>query len=140
MADLADTDGRNGRAAGGRFAPQNRYGKGNPNTRRAHELRAAVLSATTEIDVVEVVAKLKELALGGDVAAAKTYLDHILGRPAQAVEVSGPDGESLGITIEQIKTAILLAVGPDPQARARAATAFRNLIAQRAETPDADGE
>jgi hypothetical protein len=37
-----------------------------------------------------------ELALAGDITAARLYLEYCVGRPVQALELSGPDGEKLG--------------------------------------------
>jgi hypothetical protein len=55
------------------------------------ELRRALLECATEEKVKAVEESLHELAVGGDVAAAKVWLDHVVGKPLQAVEVSGPD-------------------------------------------------
>jgi hypothetical protein len=72
----------NGRDASGRFAKGNPGGPGNPFARRVAALREAALAAVTREEVTAIVAKLKELALAGDVAAAKVLLAYILGKPA----------------------------------------------------------
>jgi hypothetical protein len=71
-----------GRDANGRFAKGNPGGPGNPFARRVAELREAALSAITPEEVTAIVSKLKELALAGDVAAAKVLLAYTLGKPA----------------------------------------------------------
>jgi hypothetical protein len=54
---------------------------GNPGGRpkKLREVEAAIEAATEPAKVVAVVEKLQELALGGDVHAARVYLDRVLG-------------------------------------------------------------
>jgi hypothetical protein len=68
---------------------------------------------------------LVEMAIGGDVAAAKVWLDHVVGKPVQAVELSGPDGAALDLPA--IVSTIMIALGDDPTARVKVAAAFRRL-------------
>ena len=86
-------DGRNGR---GLFAPGNKIAKGNLLARRMAELRRLALETETPEQVSRVFVKLRELALEGDVAAARTYLTFTIGRPPQAVELSGAGGRAAG--------------------------------------------
>lgn len=72
----------NGRFLRGHTIP----GPGNPYAKRTAELRAAILNAVTPADVVDVIRALVKAAKGGDVAAAKVFLDRILGTPL-AVDV-----------------------------------------------------
>lgn len=72
------------RGRGGRFAPGNRAGRGNPLNRKAQRLRSAVLRAATAAEVKQVMQKLVKLAVDGDVAAAKLWLERLLGPPVQA--------------------------------------------------------
>lgn len=70
-----------GRTRSGRFAPGNQGGPGGTHYyTRAAELRRAMLSATTEDDVRAVLEKLLDLALAGDVAAAREFLDRTIGK------------------------------------------------------------
>ncbi len=81
--------GSNGRAPGGRFAEGNKMAAGNPVNRRMAELRRQVLESETPERVAEVVARMRDLAIGGDTAAARIYLEHTLGRAPQSIELSG---------------------------------------------------
>lgn len=77
-------DGPNGRDAAGRFAKGNSGGKGNPYAKRVALLRKAMLDAVTEEDIGAILGKLVELALSGNVPAAKEVLDRCLGRTLEA--------------------------------------------------------
>ena len=66
-----------GRDERGRFAQGNPGGPGNPHVRRVAQLRAAVMAATTVEQVQEVMERLRELALEGDVRAAVAWLDRV---------------------------------------------------------------
>ena len=115
----------NGRHVNGRFAPGNQAAVGNPGNTRMKELRRALLECATEEKVKAVEESLHELAVGGDVAAAKVWLDHVVGKPLQAVEVSGPDGQGLGV--EVLMTAVLAALAPYPEARLAVAARLKGV-------------
>src|SRR6516164_3129532 len=115
----------NGRHVNGRFAPGNQAAVGDPGNTRMKELRRALLECATEEKVKAVEESLHELAVGGDVAAAKVWLDHVVGKPVQALEVSGPDGQALNLP--SIVSTIMIALGDDPAARVKVAAAFRKL-------------
>ena len=84
---MTDSNGINGdRDANGRFTKGNPGGPGPAFPRRVAALRAALLDAVTPADVIAVIRALVEAAKGGDVAAAKVFLDRILGSPL-AVDV-----------------------------------------------------
>lgn len=129
-------DGRaNDREDGGLFAPGNRagklfvkgnsLGKGNPNARRQYELRQALLGAAEPRHVEGVYRVMLKAALEGDVAAAKLVLEYIVGRPAQALELSGPDGEPLGGDLAQLQAVIMGALAKFPEARFAVAAELR---------------
>lgn len=82
---------RNGRATGGRFAPGNKYGRGNPNNLKAQQLRNTLLSAVTEDDLLKVTRKLIAMAKQGDLGAIRELLDRVLGKPTAHVELSATD-------------------------------------------------
>jgi hypothetical protein len=81
----APADGRDG---AGRFTAGNHLGRGNPFARQVADRRKALLGAVTAADVAAVAKKLRDLALAGDVAAAKVLLSYVVGKPA---EVTDPD-------------------------------------------------
>jgi len=72
------------RTLGGRFAPGNSGGPGNPSARAVGQLRAALLASVTEEDIRQIVAALVLKAKAGDIAAAKEVLDRTLGKPVEA--------------------------------------------------------
>jgi hypothetical protein len=116
-----------GRLPDGRFGPNNKASLENANNRRMQALRKALLDATTPAQVQTVGARLYEQAAAGDVPSARVWLDHVIGKPVQAVEVSGADGEPLGISLHELQAVVLTAVGDDPAARIRVAHALRTL-------------
>ena len=77
-------NGGNGRNALGRFAAGNPGGPGNPLGPQVARLRSALLRAVTEEDMRALIAKLLELAKGGNVQAIKEVLDRCLGKPQEA--------------------------------------------------------
>lgn len=88
------------RDSSGRFRKGNPGGPGNPNITRQSQFKRAVEEATTPEDILRVLQVLKDLALGGDVTAARTWLDRVLGKPTQA---SGAEFD--GIELPDISTA-----------------------------------
>jgi hypothetical protein len=83
----------NGRAAGGRFAPGNPGGPGNPYARQVAELRKAFLSAASPEKMKELADKLLSQALSGDTAAASLFLAYALGKPGKAADPDRVDLE-----------------------------------------------
>lgn len=86
------------------FEKGNPGGPGNPNIRRMAEHQAAVREAISGADLKKVLQKLKELAIDGDVQAAKVLLDRVLGKPKD------PPGEATGIDIKADIASITAAV------------------------------
>lgn len=72
------------RASNGRFAPGNPGGPGNPHAGQVSKLRAAILRAVDEGDVVAIIAKLVSMAREGDLTAAREILDRTVGKAAQS--------------------------------------------------------
>lgn len=79
-------NGGNGRTAGGRFAPGNPGGPGNPYAQRVAQLRGLMLDAVTEDDLRVIVAAVVDKAKAGDLAAAGFVLDRVLGKPLPALD------------------------------------------------------
>jgi hypothetical protein len=82
-----------GRDDEGRFARGNRGGPGNPFARQVAELRKAFLERATGERLKALADKLIELALEGNVQAAKLVLSYTLGKPAAAVNPDRMDVE-----------------------------------------------
>jgi hypothetical protein len=70
-------------AAGGRFGPGNRCGRGNPHARRVGRLRSELLRAVEPRDLRDVVAALLSRAKAGEIAAIKELLQRLLGPPVE---------------------------------------------------------
>ncbi len=90
------SNGASNRDAGGRFRKGNPGGPGNPLAKKVGQLRAALVESVSPEEVKEVVARIVELAKGGDVPAMKLLFDRILGPPIQA------DYEERLATLEQL--------------------------------------
>jgi hypothetical protein len=119
----------NGRSAGGRFAAGNAFAKGNPQARRMAELRRVFLDASSPEILTAMSKKLAMLALEGDVQALKLYLSYTLGQPTQAIELTGADGEPLGLDWARAESAILSALKPfGDDARFAVALAIRGVV------------
>jgi hypothetical protein len=116
---------RDGRDETGRFVTGNRAARGNRGRAKMQELRDALLEAGTPARVLEVEAAVREMAIGGDVSAAKLWWSYMVGMPVQAVEVSTPDGGNLNLAT--VLTTILVALGDDEAARVKVAAAFHKL-------------
>jgi hypothetical protein len=82
-------DGQNGgkpppanvRGPGGRFAPGNPGGIGNPHAKAVGQLRAAMMASVTPDDVREVVKGLVRAAKVGEPWAVREFLDRLFGKP-----------------------------------------------------------
>ncbi len=77
-------NGSNGRdPTTGRFLKGNPGGPGNPNTQHLMRLRAAMIGAVKENNILEAAAALCEKARGGDVQAIKLLFEYTIGKPEQ---------------------------------------------------------
>jgi len=70
------------RQANGQFAVGNKLGKGNPYAARVAKLRAVLLDAVTDDDVVKIIHGLLKKAQSGDLACAKLVLSYVLCQPS----------------------------------------------------------
>lgn len=84
MTSERSAAGDSGRRQDGRFCAGNRIGKGNPRAKQIQQLRSAFLTVFTPETMRQVVEKLIEQALEGDIAAAKLLIDRSLGRESLA--------------------------------------------------------
>lgn len=80
------TPSPSGRTGNGRFAKGNTVGKGNPFARKCASLRAALLRKFDDASMERLAEKLLELALQGDVAAARLVLQYVIGKPTPAID------------------------------------------------------
>lgn len=109
----------------GRVKVGNQLGLNNRGQAARKDLRLALLGADTDSNIKAIGAKLVAMALEGDVAAARLWLDHVLGRPRVAVEISGPGGSplSLGMILMAIREAT-----PDPAMQEQIADRLQHLL------------
>jgi hypothetical protein len=119
--------GFDGRDGAGRFARGNAIARGNPFARRMATLRQALLDSATPDDVQRVGRMLLGLAEAGDVAAAKVWLEYTVGRPPQALELSGPEGEPLSFDLSRLQSVLLGALASYPEAKVAVAAALKGL-------------
>jgi hypothetical protein len=114
-----------GRTDGGLFAKGNQISRGHQGHRRATELKQALMACATDEDIRALYAAMLAAAKGGDVAAARLLLDHLIGKPRETIEVSAGDGQAIGLA--SVAAAIMEAIGDDERAREKVATAFARL-------------
>jgi hypothetical protein len=123
----------NGRSESGRFVRGNRESVGHRPNRRAAELKAMLMAAASPDDLRAILLKLAEMAKGGDVQAARVYLDHVVGRPVQAVQVEMEVDElppvNVAAILHLIGDAMTAEFGGTEDARIRVAAVFRRLAA-----------
>jgi hypothetical protein len=128
MSHGVDGEAGNGRGERGRFAPGNSYAKGNGGYKRVAELRNALQDAMTVEKMREAEAALFEQVKAGDTTAIRLWLEYAIGKPAQPVEVSGPDGRELGEPdLHRVLTAIAKALEPFPEAGWAVAAALEGI-------------
>jgi hypothetical protein len=106
---------------------------GNPNVRRQSEYKRALIACGSEEDIQKLYKTLMTAALGGDVQAAKLLLDHLVGRPAQAVEISNADQHVDKGQGTKLTAIFLSIIGDDPEKRAQFAAALRGEAGQTLE-------
>lgn len=124
--DGANGFNRNGRnPANGRFTQGHSFSKGNPHAKRVQQLRGALLSVVTEEDMVSVAKLLVEMAKGGNLIAIRELLDRSIGKPVSSLELTGADGEPLGIM--NLQATILDALAGFPEAKIEVAKRLRNM-------------
>lgn len=82
------------------FQPGNKLGKGNAVARRAFGLKCVLFRAIDGARFLKVFNKIEAQALTGDMAAAKIYVETLLGKPKYA-EDAAPSGQG-GINVAVI--------------------------------------
>jgi hypothetical protein len=125
-----------GREPNGLFAKGNRLATGNPQARRAAELRKVLRDATTEEDVRGVWKALTGAAMGGDTVAMRLFLEHTVGKPVQALEISGTEGEPVKFNMAAFVGVIQTALVDHPEAQYKLAAALKGV---KLDGPDGPG-
>ena len=81
MNEEPSTNGLNGgRGSGGRFAPGNKLGRGNPYNKRACELRAALFRAVDDAGMQKAAAAVLDKAKNGNIVAFRELCDRTIGK------------------------------------------------------------
>ena len=111
----------------GKFGLGNSFGQGNPVLKKVHALRARLLDVVDEDAMDRLGRQLLALAESGDLEAIKVLLAYTIGKPTAAIELSGPDGESLGIGVGHLTGAILGALAKFPEAKIAVAATLGRL-------------
>jgi hypothetical protein len=120
--------GRPDREANGYFAKGNAVTLGRTGDKRIGALRRAAREAATPEEVVEVLAHFRSLFLKfGDTVAGRTWLEYTVGKPSQAIEVSGPEGGPARIDLRAVAGLILKVAGDDEDRRALALQLVKQL-------------
>ena len=89
------------RQTDGRFKPGN---KGNPNGNpgnAAKHFRALLERNTSDEEFLAGWKAIKEAVASGDMKAAELFFSRLLGKPVQAVEMSGADGGAVVVTFKK---------------------------------------
>jgi hypothetical protein len=92
-----------------RFTPGGPAGPGNPHATRARKWSELLKSSTSEEDFLAVWKAVVDAARGGDMKAADLFLERLCGKVPQAMEHSGPEGETICFQIVAAKP-------PEPKA------------------------
>ncbi len=79
--------------AGGKFAPGNKLGKGNPFAKRQAEYRKAFQEAVSLEQIKAIAEKIATQASEGDVLSARFVADYTLGKPVPMVEAEDGSGQ-----------------------------------------------
>ncbi len=117
----------NGKDANGHFTKGHTFSVGNRGNYHPRDTyRQRMIKATSFEEVQQVMGKVKSLALQEDnVPAARLWLEYILGKSPQAVELSGPGGMPLVTQI--VMPIIMRALERHPDAREEITQALAQL-------------
>jgi hypothetical protein len=123
----------------GRLKPGHKLAQGNPVSKRMYDLKRQIVDCTTPEQFAQVMAKLLELATGGDTTACKLWLEYTVGKPTQTIEVSGPDGETARLDVAAL-IAIIQEEEPDRERQIKIARRLYQLGQQQETTADGPGD
>ena len=97
-------NGENGRDANGRFVPGWKGGPGNPYAKKVAEFRSRVLAVISVEDCDAVLRKLTKQAIAGESWAVKEFLDRVMGKAKETVQIEGGVSmlEMLRVSLESL--------------------------------------
>jgi hypothetical protein len=93
----ADAETQADREFCGRFVAGNPGGPGNPFARQTAAFKKAIHAATTPDEAKALARKIYEMAMEGDLAAAKLYFSYTAGKPQDAIDPDRVDVHELEI-------------------------------------------
>jgi hypothetical protein len=122
----------NGTNRGRPFAKGNPGGPGNPFARQINALRAQLYAAVTEQDMAEVVQALLAGAKAGKLAYIRELLDRLIGKPPQAIQLSGDDeAPPLSLSLSDLQLVVWDLLADHPELKAQLADRLRAMLHER---------
>ena len=123
------------RGAGGRFAPGNAGGPGNPYARQVAQFRSRLMQCMSPEQFDRIAAKLIELAEAGDVPAMRLLFSYLLGKPtpppAEPDHVDLHEMNTFAAEGRMLETATPLLTKPSPELPLRMLRQARPLVTQQ---------
>ena len=95
-------DTNSGRDPQGKFQNGNKFSRGRPKNTFPEKVREAVYGAITPERIVTIIEAMCDLAIEGDVHAARLVLEYVLGKPKYDVELSGGTALTLADFVKSI--------------------------------------
>jgi hypothetical protein len=102
FANHSSENTSNGRDGNGRWAKGNSGGPGNPNARHARQLRAMLDDLITPQMVEQVVLNLFNLAMAGNIPAARLFLQYAVGKPEKPKSSKDAEVDALAAMLEMM--------------------------------------
>jgi hypothetical protein len=138
-ADNTSWTARPGKDRRGHFVPGHQLSLGNRGNYHPRDtLRTRLVKATTFEEVKEVMDKLYSQALSGgkgSIHAARLWLEYVLGRAPQALELSSPDRPPLFTSV--ILPVLMSVIDKYPGARAEMVAAIEQFQLEQYDRGDA---
>jgi hypothetical protein len=91
-----------------------------------YEIKKWFVGSATLEELQKARAKLVEMMLDGDPAATRLYWESMMGKAAQSVQLSGPEGQPLGMDVASFTNVVLVALAKHPEAKAEIITALES--------------
>lgn len=83
-----------------RFQPGNKFGKGNPLAVKMHEYQKSLFSAIGKKKFKDLVQKIYERAMKGDMIAARILVERLCGKLKDNTEITVTNNENNELTIK----------------------------------------
>jgi hypothetical protein len=133
--------GIGGRNVNGTFQKGHHFGGGNLFAKQQARVKQFLYDCVSDNDLIDMIGKQVELAKGGDKASFKILMEHLAGRPVQAVHPSGSvDGDKReGLSNADLQIAVIEALADEPAAKAKVIARLRQIHESRARTSSALG-